>query len=202
MNTKINNHLPIYFAIFALTSCGAIETKNELPQLKGFYEKGITLANGENEEIKGFLAPDAVTYIFVRHGEKDLTVKEDPPLTEEGRARAKKILNLVKDLPIYRVCYTNNMKRTEQTAEPTIQQFQCQTDKFSKTAVLPFFLSSLEAYKGKCVLVVGNTNTIPMMLNALKSNRHYDDIDEKEYDNIFIVTARSTDDATIRQLKY
>lgn len=195
------NTFPLYFVILTATSC-AVENKNEIPKIQSFHSSGIVLENGQTENIQGFLAPDVVTYIFVRHGEKDLTVKEDPPLTAEGKARANKIAALVKDLPIYRVCYTNNMKRTLETADPTIKQFNCQTDQFSKTAVLPFFLSSLEAYKGKCILIVGNTNTIPMMLNALKPKKNYEDINEKEYDNIFIATARNTEDAVINQFKY
>jgi 2,3-bisphosphoglycerate-dependent phosphoglycerate mutase len=197
MNVKVN----FYVLCLAITGCG-IDVKDDFPILQSFHAKGITLADGQTEEISGFLAPDAVTYIIVRHGEKDLTQQEDPHLTAEGQARAKKIAALVKDLPIYRVCYTSNMKRTLETAEPTIQQFHCLTEQFSKTAVLPFFMSSLEVHKGRCILIVANTNTIPMMLNVFKTGKHFDDIDEKEYDNIFVVTARNTSDATIRQLKY
>ena len=199
MHPKIYTTI-VAMLLFSFYSC--VQDKEEKDRITRISSNQIQFLSGKSELIEGFGEQDVVTYIIVRHAEKDLNSGNDPSLTEEGKKRAESLLEIIKDFQIDKVCFTGNMKRTYETALPSLNYFKCGYESFSKNAVQTFFINTLEAYKGKRVLIIGNTNTIPMMLNTFSNHKKFEDIDENEYDNLFIVTARSTNDVMIQQFKY
>ncbi len=52
-----------------------------------------------------------------------------------------------------------------------------------------FDLNALkESLKGKTILIVGHSNTTPAMVNTLLANKTYDQIDDANNGNLYIVT--------------
>src|SRR5690242_7695936 len=58
------------------------------------------------------------TFILIRHAEKDLTQStNDPDLSAEGKARATRLVEVLKKTDIQAI-YSTPFKRTQQTVEP------------------------------------------------------------------------------------
>jgi broad specificity phosphatase PhoE len=46
----------------------------------------------------------------------------------------------------------------------------------------------IRAHKGKIVLVVGHSNTVPTMIGNMGASKKVPEIDDNEYDNIYVVS--------------
>jgi len=140
----------------------------------------------------------ATTFFLVRHAEKaDLT--DASPLTERGKARADKLAEMVRDADV-RAVYSTNFVRTRETARPlaekrglTVQTYDGKDEGFAKTL--------LKAHAGQRVLVVGHSNTIPKLINAL-AGTNLPNLTEAEYDALFVVTVPKTGPPTVLTLRF
>ena len=126
------------------------------------------------------------TYYFIRHAEKDRSNPQDrnPNLTEEGYERAKKWSEVLSHIKFDTV-YSTNYNRTLQTAQPTAQKDNLDIIKYDPRKLGDS--SFLEATKGKTVLVVGHSNTTPAFVNAVIGEKKYQDIDDSNNANLYIV---------------
>lgn len=127
------------------------------------------------------------TYYLIRHAEKDQSDKtnRDPHLTEKGQKRAKNWANILKDVN-FDMVYSTNYYRTKETATPTAKAKDLKITYYN-----PRNLNSkefLKQTKGKTVLIVGHSNSTPMLTNALLGEKKYDQISEDNNSNLYIVT--------------
>jgi 2,3-bisphosphoglycerate-dependent phosphoglycerate mutase len=191
--------LVTYLAFFLLIFIGC-EKESKITKIT---PQGVFLENENNSQpIAGLGADNTTVFIMVRHAEKVRKEgDDDPDLTSEGIERAKRLSNLLKELNIRRVGYTAT-KRALQTAQPTIDMATCGSDVYSKTATESFLLNCNEAYKGKVVLVVGHSNTIPEMVNNLIGEKKYTDIPDGDFGDIFIVSVIEKGNARAYRYKY
>jgi phosphohistidine phosphatase SixA len=153
-----------------------------------------------------------VTTVFlVRHAEKAANPPEDPSLLEAGSIRSQKLARVLGKAGI-KAIYTSQFLRTKQTAEPLAKQLG-----IGSTAV-PIKMSasnprevSQESIKelaekvnqraGENALIVGHSNTVPEVIKALGGDV-VPTIDEKEFDNLFVVTIYGKGKAKVTHLKY
>ena len=127
------------------------------------------------------------TYYFIRHAEKNRTDKtnKNPHLIQKGILRAAKwslVLNNVK----FDAVYSTDYNRTKQTAQPTAEK-----NGLDITIYDPSVLNSDEFEnntQGKTVLVVGHSNTTPMFVNAVLGEKKYENIDDNNNANLYIIT--------------
>ena len=130
------------------------------------------------------------TYYFIRHAEKDRSdaANRDPHLTEAGKARAEKWSTIFNDVKFDAV-YSTNYNRTKETAQPTADK-----NNLEITIYDPRVLNS-ETFeketKGKTVLVVGHSNTTPAFVNSVLRARKYEDIDDNNNGNLYIVSIKN-----------
>jgi broad specificity phosphatase PhoE len=129
------------------------------------------------------------TVILVRHAEKAAQPTSDPPLTDEGKARAEALWTAVKDAGVSAVV-TTQFARTVQTAAPTVTNLGITPDVVNASgANHPAQVASLVKTKhaGQVVLVVGHSNTVPAIIAALGAKEPPAICDEA-YDNFYVVT--------------
>ncbi|TVZ54946.1 histidine phosphatase superfamily protein (branch 1) [Lutibacter sp. Hel_I_33_5] len=127
------------------------------------------------------------TYYLIRHAEKVRKDKtnENPELNEKGLERAKKWSEVFKNVS-FDAIYSTQYKRTVGTAMPTSEaqnleiQFYNPRDMFNKKF-------EVETHK-KTVLVVGHSNTTPFFVNAILGEEKYQQIDDNNNANLYIVT--------------
>lgn len=131
---------------------------------------------------------DNTTLYFVRHSEKDLTTKTNPELTEAGIKRASQLAAYLSDKSIDKV-YSTNFKRTVSTALPTAKNSNKEIIIYDQKNINIHTLASQN--KGKSILVVGHSNTIPFLVNDLINEDVYAEIDERIYSDLFIVEIKN-----------
>lgn len=127
------------------------------------------------------------TVFLVRHAEKsdDPAVKDDPALSTAGHERAKALAKVLEHADITAI-YVSDRKRTQQTAQPLAEKLPLTPVILSKadTESLP---AKLKSATGN-VLIVGHSNTVPQLIEALGAPKIA--IGDEEYDNLFVVLLR------------
>ncbi len=127
------------------------------------------------------------TIVLVRHAEKDASVANnpDPELSAEGRERAIKLMNFVKRYKPHEI-FSTNYKRTRQTAEPiaTKRKKEIQTYDPAKQADL---VAKIMASKTDHNLIVGHSNTIPVLANLIAKKEVFRNLLETEYGVVWVI---------------
>ena len=129
----------------------------------------------------------AQTIYIVRHGEKAPPVgnSTDVSLSAEGEARAKALMEELKNKKIEAI-YSTNTIRTKSTAQPTATHFGLTISTYGPrpdSAFIQMLKSS-----DKNILVVGHSNTIDDIANLLTGSTDAGvDLKDSDYDNLFII---------------
>jgi broad specificity phosphatase PhoE len=124
------------------------------------------------------------TYYLIRHAEKEIIANKNPSLTSIGELRAQAWADVFREIK-FDVIYSTDYKRTKATARPTAIKNNLELiiyhprnidiEKFKKDT------------KGKTVLIVGHSNTIPNFVNQLIGQKKYTDIEDDNNGNLYIV---------------
>jgi broad specificity phosphatase PhoE len=135
---------------------------------------------------------EAQMVILVRHAERAdagaaagaaMTAAPDPELSDAGKARAQALAVMLKDAGITAI-YTTEFRRTIDTALPLSDALNVMTTTVSSREQASL-IEKLKAHTGGAVLVVGHSNTVPAIIQALGGPAFT--IAENEYDNLFFV---------------
>ncbi|HJU53491.1 MAG TPA: phosphoglycerate mutase family protein [Pyrinomonadaceae bacterium] len=149
-------------------------------------------------------APSTIV-LLVRHAEK-ASDAEDSPLTEAGTQRSQALVR-VADAAGVSAIYTTQFKRNRDTAQPLSERLKIAVTEspikdiqnpgdYAKTLAREI----TEKHAGQTVLVVGHSNTIPLMLEALTGQPA--PADHAEYSDLFIVTVPPSGPARLIKAQY
>ncbi|PHN08072.1 phosphoglycerate mutase family protein [Flavilitoribacter nigricans] len=125
------------------------------------------------------------TIILVRHAEKADDGTSNPGLTPLGQARAQRLAAMLAPTGVNAV-YSTPYQRTRLTGLPLAELETLQVTEYDPRDQ-NFPQQLLAEHVGETVLVVGHSNTIPMLVNALTGTTRYEQLDEMEYDKLFVV---------------
>lgn len=131
---------------------------------------------------------DTTTLIFVRHAEKASDGTRNPPLNEEGEIRAVNLFHSLTEFDV-KAIFSTPYKRTEMTSQPTADSLGLEINTYGLEGVEDFLTKVIQDYKGGTVLIVGHSNTTPALVNMVLGRREFEQIDESQYGDMFIVTA-------------
>ena len=155
---------------------------------------------------------DPVTTVFlIRHAERAEEPRQDPPLTEKGTARSEALARLLSNAGV-KAIYTSQFARTKLTAEPLAKQLgitptalnlklnpsnprQIAEESTKET------VDKIMSHGGGSVLVIGHSNSIPDVIKMLGADVA-PTIDEKKFDDLFVVTVYGKGKAKVAHLKY
>lgn len=138
--------------------------------------------------------PDAAraAVFIVRHAEKQTEANEkEVPLSEAGRARAKRIGEMLRDAGIVAV-YSTDTVRTLSTAAPLAAMVKVEPVLYAaagadgKVDLKPLAKRILAEQGSRNVLVVGHSNTIGPLIEALGC-RETVTVGGAEYDGLWVV---------------
>lgn len=127
------------------------------------------------------------TYIFIRHAEKMNDGTSDPGLSAEGIDRAQGWIELLDEYNISAI-YSTPYKRTQQTAAPIAEHLGLDVQEYGFSNVDSLVTSFKDLYKNTAVLIVGHSNTTPMLVNMMVQFKQYPNLEESDYETYFIVT--------------
>lgn len=130
--------------------------------------------------------PAVTTVIIVRHAEKDLGVPEDPPLSAVGRERSNALERVLRDRAVSAV-YTSDTRRARETAQPLAHRRGLEPIEYPGRAIETLVETLLRDQRGKTVVVVGHSNTVPELVHRLTDGRESVTLRDDEFDALFIV---------------
>jgi len=156
-----------------------------------------------NDAFAGIGPPDTIV-VVVRHAEKGTDDAKDPSLSAEGQARAQRLAAALKDLPLTAVV-ASQFKRTQQTAQPAAQAQGLEV-KVREIGDSPTFARELahhirQDHAGHALLVVGHSNTVPDVVEALTGVKPAPIADD-EFDRVYVVTLPADGKARFVVLRY
>lgn len=109
------------------------------------------------------------TFVLIRHAEKADDDPRDPSLSQAGRKRVDKLVSRLRDTPLTAV-YASGYRRTQQTAAPIAAAHHLAVATYDAARPAADFAGALRsANPTGTVLVVGHSNTIPALAQALCS---------------------------------
>ena len=123
---------------------------------------------------------------LIRHAEKIRTDKNEknPSLNKSGLLRAQKWSEIFEKIEINKILSTDT-KRTISTAIPTSEGKKIKIDIYKPEDIS--YEAFLKENKGKKVLIVGHSNTIPETTNILIKNKFYNQIEDNNNSNLYFV---------------
>ena len=130
---------------------------------------------------------DCTTFYLIRHAEKirDDKSESNPDLNEKGVLRAQNWKNYFSDKEISKI-YSTNYKRTLKTVYPLAIENGVQTIIYSPSDIK--YDNFIKSNTGENTLVVGHSNTIPGFVNKLINDNYYDQIEDTNNSNLYIVS--------------
>lgn len=150
-------------------------------------------------------ADGATTVILVRHAETagDTSAGgQDPALSEAGMARAKALAALAHDAQATAVI-TSQYKRTKDTgAELKLPVVEVPVERGKAAEQADAIAKKIrDDYRGKSVVVIGHSNTIPMIVKALTGVAAAE-IPHEEYSRVYVVVLEEGKPAKVVVAKY
>lgn len=145
----------------------------------------FSCAPQESKESK--TGTETSVYYLIRHAEKDRSdeTNNNPSLTNEGRERANKWAKIFDNINFDAV-YSTEYNRTRETATPTAAAKELEIISYHPTKIdMDDFIKKT---KGKTTLIVGHSNTTPAFANKLLNEEKFEDIDDSNNGNLYIVT--------------
>jgi phosphohistidine phosphatase SixA len=141
--------------------------------------------------VTAFLTSCSHSYYIVRHAEKaepstggTMNTPDDPLLSDAGTKRAETLKQILQEEKIKNI-FSTSTKRTRLTAEPL--------SKYSGVSIQTYgprpdslFITKLKSLKSN-TLIVGHSNTVDDLVNALSNEKRLSDLADSEYDNLFVV---------------
>ncbi len=131
------------------------------------------------------------TMIFVRHAERALEPADDPGLNEAGKRRVAELTRQLVDADVVAgidAIYSTPFRRTLETAQPLATALGLEVNQYDPADNEAVLAEILKSYKGKIILVVGHSNTVPTLIADLGASKKVPPIGHSEYDNIYIVS--------------
>ncbi len=140
-----------------------------------------------------FESQATTTVIFVRHAEKAAEPADNPGLTETGKRRAAELARQLVDADVVPglgvdAVFSTPFRRTEETAKPVADALGLTINAYDAADTELFIEELVKEYKGKIILVVGHSNTVPEMIGNMGASKKVPPIAETEYDNIYLVS--------------
>jgi broad specificity phosphatase PhoE len=138
-----------------------------------------------------FESQATTTVIFVRHAEKASVPADDPGLSPAGQRRVAELTRQLVDADVVAgidAVYSTPYRRTEETARPVAEALDLPINTYDAADTEAIMEHIVKVHKGKIILVVGHSNTLPLLMANMGASKKVPAIAENEYDNIYVVS--------------
>lgn len=148
----------------------------------------------------------STTVIVIRHAEKDLSVSAvDPPLTAAGEARAALLARMFGDggaVGHVDAIYVSPALRNRLTAAPLAARLGISETIAPADDPKGLVRRVLHEHRSGRVLIVGHSDTVPLIVEALSGKSTIPEIADQEYGTMYIVTVPRIGHANLLRLNY
>jgi broad specificity phosphatase PhoE len=141
------------------------------------------------------------TFIVLRHAEKADNTK-DTNLSTYGLARADELRKTLSPISVEAI-YSSPYNRTKLTVTPLATEKGITITEYPANKPFEEFVGELiDAHRGKTVVIVGHSNTVPEILKVLSKNAFSVTINESQFDNLYVVTLTDGKQPEVVSMKY
>ena len=126
------------------------------------------------------------TVIVVRHMEKLADAGDDPGLSPVGQRRAERVAELLAAAGVDAV-FATQYRRTAETGLPLAERLSLPLHVYDARDTEQLLAEVDDTYRNGTVVVVGHSNTVPEIVEAL-SGEDIGAISEDRYGDVYIVT--------------
>ncbi|HEY6641131.1 phosphoglycerate mutase family protein [Povalibacter sp.] len=150
-----------------------------------------------------FDARATTVVVVVRHAETEVGADPDPGLSIDGRERAARLAKMLSQARPVRgldAIFASELKRTQQTVTPLAETLALPLSVVPSARWNELPKRILRGHRGEYVLVSGNTNTIPALVEALSGQQV--ELREDEYDAMFILFVPQISKTKVMRLRY
>jgi broad specificity phosphatase PhoE len=155
--------------------------------------------------IAWFLSSLATTTaVIVRHAEKELGTIEDPPLSQAGEQRAQLLARMFGEKSgagRIDAIFASETRRSQSTAAPLADRLGIAVTTVDGNDIEGLARRIRHAHRGQHVLVVGHSNTVPEIVEAL-SGRSVPPITDDDYSQLYVVAVPMFGPASVLHLRY
>lgn len=138
-----------------------------------------------------FESQATTTIIFVRHAEKAEVPADDPGLSVAGQRRVAELTRQLVDADVVAgvdAIYSTPTRRTQETVLPLADALNLEINNYDPGDTEAILEHILKKHKGKIILVVAHSNTVPVLIANLGASKKVPPIAENEYDNIYVIS--------------
>ena len=138
-----------------------------------------------------FESQATTTIIFVRHADKAAVPAVDPGLSDAGRRRVAELTRQLVDADVVAgidAIYATPYRRAQETVRPLADRLNLEINTYDAEDTEAILERILKRHKGKIILVVGHSDTVPVLIANLGASKKVPPIAEDEYDNIYIIS--------------
>lgn len=138
-----------------------------------------------------FESQATTTMIFVRHAERAGPSADDPGLSPAGRRRAAELARQLVDADVVAgidAIYSTPYRRTRETAQPVADALDLPINIYDPSDNEAVLEEILKNYKGKIILIVAHSDTLPTLIADLGASKKVPPIADNEYDNIYVIS--------------
>jgi 2,3-bisphosphoglycerate-dependent phosphoglycerate mutase len=156
--------------------------------------------------LVGFVSSmTTTTVVLVRHAEKELGTIEDPPLTSQGEQRAQLLARMFGEregLGRIAAVFASDTRRAQRTATPLAERLGLPITTIKGPDYDQIIRRIRSDYRGKSVLIVGHSNTVPELVRRLAHVKDVPEIPDAEYGTMYVVTMPTLGRASVLRLTY
>lgn len=138
-----------------------------------------------------FESQATTTIIFFRHAEQTSHDEVDPPLSEAGQRRVAELTRQLVDADVVAgidAIYSTPFIRSLETARPLADRLDLPINTYSADDTEEILDTILKNHKGKIILVIGHSSTLPALIANLGASKKVPAIAQNEFDNIYIIS--------------
>ncbi|MBO6524395.1 MAG: histidine phosphatase family protein [Balneolaceae bacterium] len=144
---------------------------------------------------------EPTTLIFVRHAERAEDGTRNPPISDEGKQRAVNLFDALSEFEV-KAIYSTPYKRTRMTATPTADSLGLEIQEYGFDDITGFLSGLIAEHAGYTVLIVGHSNTTPTLTNMVLGEDKFEQLEETEYGDMFIVKTSEMGSGSIRLAEF
>jgi len=138
-----------------------------------------------------FESQATTTIIFFRHAEQTSHDEVDPPLSEAGQRRVAELTRQLVDADVVAgidAIYSTPYIRSLETVRPLADQLDLPINSYAADDTEEILDTILKNHKGKIILVIGHSNTLPVLIANLGASKKVPAIAQNEFDNIYVIS--------------
>lgn len=159
-----------------------------------YFEDGSKLPIDEKKYLK--------TFFLIRHAEKDTAMVADPLLTTEGMKRSYRLADILRGFRIDAI-YSTMTSRTLYTVDSIADLKGLPTYPYEAKLLKETVSKIRNSLNQHNILIVGHSNTIPVLANYIYGSNFYNKIfEESDYDNMIVIFENVDSTKIFLPLKY